>query len=99
MSDLDSKDGGRFSCFRHQTAIETEDGQITQGADCITLCVLPSYAESDEDTAYLQLTLAEAVQVIEQLAHLVSSPDETLPETDSNGIPLFINPIEKSLYE
>lgn len=90
--------GGSFYCFRHETTIESEGGQISKGADCITLCVLPPYASGD-DEEYLQLTLQEAAQLIEQLAHLIAAPDETLPETDANGIPLFANPIEKSLYE
>ncbi len=91
--------GGRFECFRHETAITSDGGTISRGEDNITICLLPPYAMSDDETAYLQLSIAEAVQVIEQLAHLIATPSETLPETDENGIPLFINPIEKSLYE
>lgn len=90
--------GGSCFCFRHETAIESEGGQISKGADGITLSILPPYASGD-DEEYLQLTLQEAAQLIEQLAHLIATPDETLPETDENGIPLFANPIEKSLYE
>lgn len=90
--------GGSFYCFRHETTIESEGGQISKGADGITLSILPPYASGD-DEEYLQLTLQEAAQLIEQLAHLIAAPDETLPETDANGVPLFANPIEKSLYE
>lgn len=91
--------GGNVLCFRHETTIESEGGQISKGADNITLSILPPYALGDDETEYLQLTLQEAAQLIEQLAHLIATPDETLPETDENGIPLFANEIEKSLYE
>lgn len=91
--------GGSLYCFRHETAIESPGGQISRGEDGITLCLLPPYADKEEETAYLQITLDEAAKVIERLAHLISHPEETTPETDENGIPLFANPIEKSLYE
>lgn len=91
--------GGSLYCFRHETAIESPEGQISKGEDNITICLLPPYANSEEETAYLQLTFDEATKVIERLAHLVCHSEETVPETDENEIPLFINPIEKTLYE
>lgn len=99
MNTIEPTAGGSFECFRHETAITSNGRQISRGEDNITLCILPPYASSDEDECYLQLTMPEAMRIIEQLAHLVATPEETLPETDENGIPLFINPIEKSLYE
>lgn len=99
MNTIKTIAGGSFESFRHETAIESPGGQISRGEDGITLCLLPPYAMSDDDTAYLQITLDEAAMIIEQLAHLISHPEETLPETDENGIPIFINPIQKSLYE
>ncbi len=96
MDDIKATKGGSISAARYETANTTAGGMKSRGEDSIILSIFPPYATEEE---YLELTIPEAQALAERLLHLSLHAEEAIPETDENGIPLFANPIEKSLYE
>lgn len=96
MNDIKVTNGGYITASRHETAMETKGGMVHKGEDAIIISITPPYATDEE---YIQLSIPEAQELAERLLHLSLHSEETILETDKNGIPLFTNPIEKSLYE
>lgn len=95
MDEINATNGGSLFAARYETAKEI-GGQVRKGEDVVVISIKPPYATEEE---YIELTIPEALALAERLLHLSLHSEETIPETDENGIPIFINPIEKSLYE